>query len=110
MKIEINGFKFETKAKEFAYDNCHKFYIIQTKRDRSHALDLGYDLYPMEKLASMFRDSCPLRFIQTWKLKTVVPQFEPKVRFEWLERYKKHWLTFERKINFDYKNAKGGSI
>lgn len=86
---------FDTKANEFAFDGCHKFYLIQTKKDRADSLERGYDLYPMNRLPSMFQCSCPLRFINTWKLKTVIPQCAPAVRFEWVERGRKHWVTFK---------------
>ena len=86
---------FDTKAKEFAFDGCHKFYLIQTKEDRANALEIGYDLYPMNRLPSMFQHSCPLRFINTWKLKTVIPQFATAVKFEWVERGRKHWVIFK---------------
>lgn len=88
---------FTTRAKEFAFDGCHKFYLIQTKKDRAQALEAGYDLLPINRLPLEFQNSCPLRYINTWKLKAIIPQFTPAVRFEWVERGRKHWVTFKEK-------------
>ena len=73
MKINdqtVNGNKF-------AYDGCHKIYIIEDEQDEIDARDLGYDIYPIELILDYYNNSCPLRFISNWKLnKHFVLQYE----------------------------------
>lgn len=74
----ING--KETNAKEFAYDGCHKIYLIEDNKDKEMALDLNYEIRPIEELERTFECSCSLRFIHNWKLdKTYVAQFEDAI-------------------------------
>ena len=69
-----------TEAEEFAYDGCHKIYLIEDEEDRKDALCTGYDLYPVSVLKEKFNTSCPLRFINNWKCsKQFVNQFEDAV-------------------------------
>ena len=42
----------------------------------------GYHIYPIEQLEEKFNSSCGLRFINTWDLKTIVPQRAEDVKFE----------------------------
>lgn len=67
----------ETQAKQFAYDGCHKIYIIENDADLEDALSLGYEIRNIELLEETYNNSCELRFINNWKLDTVyVGQFE----------------------------------
>lgn len=71
----ING--KQVVGNEFAYDDCHKIYIIEDENDRKSALECGYTLYPIEQLLSKYNHSCELRFINNWKLTIrYVEQFE----------------------------------
>lgn len=73
--MKING--QEVSAKEFAYDGCHKIYLIENEQDRVMALEYEYDLYPISELSNKWYNSCDLRFINNWSLtKTYVEQFE----------------------------------
>ena len=73
--MKING--KEIKAKQFAYDGCHKIYLIEDTDDLKEAKDIGYDIYDIELLEETYDDSCSLRFIDNWKLtEQIVPQFE----------------------------------
>ena len=73
--MKING--QQTNAKEFAYDGCHKIYILESKNDRDEAQDCGYDILPIENLRKAFSKSCGLQFISNWKLsKHFVDQFQ----------------------------------
>ena len=73
--MKING--KETQAKQFAYDGCHKIYIIENDADLEEALSLGYKIRNIELLEETYNNSCELRFINNWKLDTVyVGQFE----------------------------------
>lgn len=76
--MRING--VEVVGKEFAYDGCHKMYVIEDEADRQEAMGLGFepeDILPIELLQRTYWESCDLRFIHNWKLnKTYVGQFE----------------------------------
>lgn len=73
--MKING--KEIKAKQFAYDGCHKIYLIEDTDDLKEAKDIGYDIYDIKLLKETYDDSCSLRFINNWKLtEQIVPQFE----------------------------------
>ena len=75
IEMRING--QETKAKEFAYDGCHKIYLIESENDRAAAEDCEYDILPISSLKKTFNKSCGLQFISNWKLsKHFVNQFE----------------------------------
>ena len=76
--VTINGNK--TKAKFFAFDGCHKIYLLESDEDITDASSSsGYKVYPIKGLKKAWADSCGLRFINTWKLKRVVAQFEEAV-------------------------------
>lgn len=73
--MKING--KEIKAKQFAYDGCHKIYLIEDTDDLKDAKDIGYDIYDIKLLKETYDGSCSLRFINNWKLtEQIVPQFE----------------------------------
>ena len=73
--MKING--RETKAREFAYDGCHKIYLIESEKDRYEAEDCEYDILPISSLKKTYNRSCGLQFISNWSLdKRFVNQFE----------------------------------
>lgn len=78
MPIVINGKTYA--AREFAWDGCHKIYLINSAEDRQTMLDNGYtepgDILPISELAHAWRDSCFLRFISRADLSgpDIVPQ------------------------------------
>lgn len=72
------------KAKEFFYDGCHKIYLIETPQDKKVFFSRDWeesDIYPIDQLIEIYRTACPLKFIDTCKLKTIVPQFATQVTF-----------------------------
>lgn len=74
----VNG--QEIKSREFAYDGCHKIYLIEDVKDRQEAISTGYIINPIMDLPETFESSCELRFISNWKLtKRYVQQFEKAV-------------------------------
>ena len=76
--------KHKIKAKEFFYDGCHKIYLIETPHDKKDFLSNGWeecDIYTIDQLIEIYRNSCPLKFIDTCELKTIVPQFATQVTF-----------------------------
>lgn len=79
--MKINN--IETTAKQFAFDGCHKIYLIESIDDLKEAIVAEYSIYPIEGLELAYMDSCSLRFINNWKLdKTFVLQgTEEEVEF-----------------------------
>ncbi|MFA7709926.1 MAG: hypothetical protein WCY30_02340 [Candidatus Neomarinimicrobiota bacterium] len=76
--MKINGIKI--KAKEFAYDECHKIYLIDLLAEKKDAIGFGYIIYPIEKLPDIWERACPLRFIRRWRgCKPIVRQGEKAV-------------------------------
>jgi hypothetical protein len=70
----------EVKGSSFAYDNCHKIYIIEDDSDEVAAKKLGYQIYNLKYLKSSYENSCSLKFIYNWKLNIVyVNQFEEAI-------------------------------
>jgi hypothetical protein len=66
------------KAKKFAFDGCHKIYLIESEEDLKEALEIGYDIYPIGKLKNAYKNSCSLKFINNWQLnKCYAEQCEP---------------------------------
>jgi hypothetical protein len=73
--MKINN--VEVVGNKFAYDGCHKIYIIEDEQDEQKAIDCGYEILDISKLVNTYKYSCELRFIHNWKLtKTYVAQFE----------------------------------
>ena len=54
----------------FAFDGCHKIYIVANEAESNEAKEMGYQIYPLDRLPYIWRDSCPLRFISSWDLET----------------------------------------
>ncbi len=74
--MTING-KVIT-ATEFAFDNCHKIYLVNTKEDKDELTENGYDFYPIEEIKEAYEGSCGLRFIQDMTtFNDIVEQFKP---------------------------------
>lgn len=67
----------------FAWDGCHKIYLCQNMGDIQQMLAYGYDIYPIEQLRTVWKNSCPLRFIHPVDFKNddILPQFAkyPKI-------------------------------
>lgn len=66
MKVKIND-KI-VKGNSFAYDGCHKIYILQDEKDIAGAKDNRYTVYDLDMIKEIYKESCPLRFIENWKL------------------------------------------
>ena len=99
----ING--TEIIATAFAFDGCHKIYLLNDSDAISEAEEYEYDIYDIDSLVSAFVNSCPLRFICEWggDFKSVVKQACSKVVFEGFE-LDNDLSSFEYDINkFDNK-------
>lgn len=78
MKLKING--KEVKGKKFAYDGCHKIYIIEDLEDEKNHIEYGYNILEIDKLIEAYKNSCELRFISNAKLNvSYVGQFEKAI-------------------------------
>ena len=81
-------------VEEFAFDGCHKIYLLVNENDellfelngwenisREEFDADGYEIFPISKLQEIWDKSCPLRFINLSNLATVVEQCaeEPKI-------------------------------
>ena len=72
------------KQNRFAFDGCHKFYLIDNPKDERMMRELGYQIYEIDDLPLAWNDSCPLRFIMSANLETTyVSQGEPARFMGW---------------------------
>lgn len=61
----------------FAFDGCHKIYILEDAEDLKDAKNMGYLIKSIEELPKVWTNSCELKFVNNWKLdKTIIAQFE----------------------------------
>ncbi len=66
-----------TTAKKFAFDGCHKIYLLESRKDETEARAIGYSILPISELQDAYDSSCGLRFISNWQLTTsFVHQFD----------------------------------
>lgn len=89
--LKIGAYKVD-HIKEFFFDGCHKIYLIEDDNDKQDFFKMDWkqdDIYPIIQLPDKFWHSCPLRFINTCKLKQIVPQCRQRVKF-----------TFDDKITY----------
>lgn len=72
-----NEYKIEDKL--FVYDGCHKIYLVEDENDIEEVKrDWGENekFYDIKELPQIWNNSCPLKFIDNWKLtKRYVRQF-----------------------------------
>lgn len=69
---QVDGVNVDFQA--IAFDGCHKIYLCETEKDIEDAKGLSYELHEPLALPAIWDMSCPLKFISTWSLETVVPQ------------------------------------
>lgn len=84
LKFIYKNKEYEVKADMFAYDGCHKIYLITNMHDEDESHDYGYELRGVEELPAIWDVTCPLRFIQFWDVENLkgnlVPQcFDAKI-------------------------------
>lgn len=65
--MKINGKEVITNGK-FAYDGCHKIYILEDEADEQMMVGYGYSIYPIGQLQEKYANSCYLRFVSNAKL------------------------------------------
>lgn len=70
----------EVIGDKFAYDGCHKIYIIEDEKDRKDAEEYDYQIFDLKDIQNVYENSCELKFISNWKLdKRYVNQFEDAI-------------------------------
>lgn len=72
--LKINGQTIS--ATQFAFDDCHKIYLIESEQDLKEAQSEDWTIHPIEKIEEIYDNACPLKFINTWSLKSIVEQGE----------------------------------
>ena len=70
----------EVIGDKFAYDGCHKIYIIEDEKYREDAEEYDYQIFDLKDIQNVYENSCELKFISNWKLdKRYVNQFEDAI-------------------------------
>lgn len=64
MNTFING--KSTNATEFAYDGCHKIYLIEDDQAETMFKAEQWSIYPIADLENIWQRSCFLRFVEGW--------------------------------------------
>tara|TARA_R100000742_G_C4253014_1_gene71152 strand:+ start:647 stop:928 length:282 start_codon:yes stop_codon:yes gene_type:complete len=59
----------EIKDKYFAFDTCHKIYILSNQDEIDQAIELGYEIKEIKDIVNTYNKSCPYKFINYWNLK-----------------------------------------
>ena len=77
MNIEECFEKAKNYGDRFAYDGCHKIYVIKNDEEAKEAAEMGYYIFPIEMIEKTFEDSCSLKFISSFDLEhTFITQFQ----------------------------------
>lgn len=81
--IKLNNKPIEA-AIAFAFDGCHKVYLLKGPNDIRDALRYDYTIYPISELEETFSMTCSLRFVSWWHdFEAIIPQFANKVVFKY---------------------------
>lgn len=66
------------EATQFAWDGCHKIYIIENQEELVEAKNVGYEILDIKNLETAWEKSCELKFINFWNLDkdAIIPQGE----------------------------------
>lgn len=54
------------EIKFFAYEGCHKIYLIENEEQLEEAKKYLYNIFSIDSLLEIYEDSCPWRFINFW--------------------------------------------
>lgn len=109
MALRINGQLIT--AIGFAFDGCHKFYLLENDADCKKMVGLDYNIYLIEGLPEAWVGSCPLRFIDSADLKKCyVHQGEPAYFEGWnipesLQRELDEMAEEQKMVNEEYEHA-----
>lgn len=66
------------EATQFAWDGCHKIYILENQEEVTEAEKVGYEILDIKNLETAWEKSCELKFINFWNLDkdAIIPQGE----------------------------------
>ena len=80
--MKVNG--KEIVGIGFAYDGCHKFYIIANEKEKKEVEFYRYEVYPLKKkkMEWLWKISCPMRYIERWDLTEEYVRFGEDAIFE----------------------------
>ncbi len=74
-KIKIGLNIASQYGKEFAFDGCHKIYILRTEKENKEARKMGYNILNINDLEETYINSCPLKFVSSFDLTiSFIPQ------------------------------------
>lgn len=73
---------YEITQDRFAYDGCHKIYLIGNATEQRDAMEKGYTIHSIYELEKIYEQSCEFRFISTWDLTTQVVKQCEQATFE----------------------------
>ena len=77
-KLFIDNKEIKTNGL-YAFEGCHKIYILEDTNDINEAEKMNYEVFPISTLPETYESACPLRFISNWKLdKNYIKQNEEK--------------------------------
>jgi hypothetical protein len=86
MTLKINGETVTAEALLFAYDGCHKVYLVTSEAGRRSLLEHGWvedDFRHPSELPAVWEQTCPLRFISNADLQTVYVEQCDDAIVEW---------------------------
>ena len=66
LTMKINN--VEIKDKYFAFDTCHKIYILSNQDEMYQAIKLGYEIKETKDIVNTYNKSCSLKFIDFWNV------------------------------------------
>ena len=79
--MKING--VEIKATSFAYDGCHKIYLIESEAELREVLKTSYEVRSISELEETYLNSCGLEFISNWSLTKQYAEQCENAKFEY---------------------------
>ena len=59
----------EIKQKYFAFDTCHKIYVLSNQKEMFQAILLDYEIKEIQEIVKTYNKSCGLKFISYWDLR-----------------------------------------
>ena len=103
LKFIYKDKKYEVLANMFAYDGCHKIYLITSEKDKNEAWDYSYQLRGVEELPAIWDATCPLRFIQFWDVENLKRNLVPQCFDAKIERFGTDIIiSFDQELGEEY--------
>ncbi len=79
--MKVNG--KEIVGIGFAYDGCHKFFVLKNEEEKEEALFYGHEFHKLRWLKRYWEISCPLKFIISWDLSCYYVKQGEQATFEY---------------------------